>query len=246
MIVSVQNIKVLLRKMIMLLVLLSCKLKVTMWRLQPGPSKVFQPIRNRSSNKELGVRTPSATMLFFDWLFSIPNSSPFRMVCRNTYPPYLSCVTAFSKISKLVMISMGRAGYTNSSVGGGGGYKIVLRGKGPVWLLDRFYINYPACFLHPLSYCFNSKDNKKTSTSVVLCLERWVESSKNVSMFSSQKCYFTVLVAGKLAVGIVKNCNVYKYTNPLRQIQVFQILPLFSLQTSTLPINSQPDQITCS
>ena len=30
MIVSVQNIKVLLRKMIMLLVLLSCKLKVTM------------------------------------------------------------------------------------------------------------------------------------------------------------------------------------------------------------------------
>ena len=86
--------------------------------------------------------------------------------------------------------------------------------------------------------CFNSKDNKKTS--VVLCLERWVESSKNVSMFSSQKCYFTVLVAGKLAVGIVKNCNVYKYTNPLRQIQVFQILPLFSLQTSTLPINSLP------
>ena len=143
------------------------------------------------------------------------------------------------------MISMRRAGYTNSSVGwGGGGYKILLRGKGGVWLLDRFHINYPACFLHPLSYCFNSKDNKKTS--VVLCLERWVESSKNVFMSSSQKCYFTVLIAGKFAVGIVKNCNVYMYTNPLRQIQLFQILPLFSLQTSTLPINSQPDQVTCS
>ena len=142
------------------------------------------------------------------------------------------------------MIWMGRAGYTNSSVGGGGGYKIELRGKGAVWLLDRCYINYPACFLHPLSYCFNSKDNEKTS--LVLCLERWVESSKNFFMFSSQKCYFTVLVAGKLAVGIVKNCNVYMYTNPLRQIQLFQILLLFSVQTSTLPINSQPDQVTCS
>ena len=52
-------------------------------------SKVFQPIRNRSFNKELGVQTPSATMLFFDWLVSILNSSPFRMVRRNTYPPFL-------------------------------------------------------------------------------------------------------------------------------------------------------------
>ena len=75
--------------MILLLVLLSCKLKVTAWRLQPGPSKVFQPIRNRSFNKEVGVQTPSATMLFFDWLVSILNSSPFRMVRRNTYPPFL-------------------------------------------------------------------------------------------------------------------------------------------------------------
>ena len=45
---------------------------------------------------------------------------------------------------------------------GRGGYRIELRGKGAVWLLDRCYINYPACFLHPLSYCFNSKDNEKT------------------------------------------------------------------------------------
>ena len=65
MIVSVQNIKILLRKMILLLVPLGCKLKVTMCRLEPGPSKVFQPIRNRSFDKELGVRTPSVTILFF-------------------------------------------------------------------------------------------------------------------------------------------------------------------------------------
>ena len=148
------------------------------------------------------------------------------------------------------MISMGRAGYTNSSVGGRGGgeYKIVLRGKGAVWLLDRFYIKYPACFLHSLFYCFNSKQRLKKLrrlrttnygwTSVVLCLERWVESSKNVFMFSSQKIYFTLLIAGKLAVGIVKNCNVFMYTNPawsiiaspLRQIQLFQILPLIEFE----------------
>ena len=51
---------------------------------------------------------------------------------------HLSCVTAFSKISKLVMISMGRAGYTYCLVGEGGWYKTVLKGKGAVWLQDRF------------------------------------------------------------------------------------------------------------
>ena len=57
-------------------------------------------------------------------------------------------------------------------------------------------------------------------------------------MFSSQKIYFTLLIAGKLAVGIVKNCNVFMYTNPawsiiaspLRQIQLFQILPLIEFE----------------
>ena len=38
----------------------------TVRRLQPGPPKDFQPIRNRSFNKELGVRT---------------STCPFRMVC---------------------------------------------------------------------------------------------------------------------------------------------------------------------
>lgn len=66
-------------------------------------------------------------------------------------------MTAFSKISKLVMISMGRAGYTYCSVGGGG-YKTVFRGKGAVWLQNRFE-KYGACFLHPLFYCCNSEDN---------------------------------------------------------------------------------------
>ena len=34
-------------------------------RLQPGPRKNFQPIRDRSFNKKLGVRTSSEIVLFF-------------------------------------------------------------------------------------------------------------------------------------------------------------------------------------
>ena len=48
---------------------------LTVWRLQQGPPKDFQPIRNRSLNKELSVRTSSGTVLFFDLLvqlFSFP------------------------------------------------------------------------------------------------------------------------------------------------------------------------------
>ena len=37
----------------------------TVRRLQPGPPKDFQPIRNRSFNKELGVRTSTCPVLFF-------------------------------------------------------------------------------------------------------------------------------------------------------------------------------------
>ena len=76
-------------------------------------------------------------MLFFDWLVSIQILRRLQW-CVVT-PIHLSCVTAFSKISKLVMISMGRAGNTDCSVGGGGGgYKTVFRGKGAVWLQNRF------------------------------------------------------------------------------------------------------------
>ena len=44
-------------------------------RVLQGPPKDFQPIRNRSLNKELSVRTSSGTVLFFDLLvqlFSFP------------------------------------------------------------------------------------------------------------------------------------------------------------------------------
>lgn len=153
-------------------------------------------------------------------------------------------MTAFSKISKLVIISMGRAGYTNSSVGGGGGYRIVLRGKGAVWLLDRFYIKYPACFLHRLSYCFNSKENKKTS--VVLCLERWLSRAKmflcsvhkNVILqYWLQASWQSVLSKTVTSTCIQIHCD---------KLNSFKFCPFFSLQASTLPINSQPDQVTCS
>ena len=52
---------------------------IIVWRLQQGPPKDFQPIKNRSFNKELGVRTSTGTILFFDWFVSILNFSPFRM-----------------------------------------------------------------------------------------------------------------------------------------------------------------------
>ena len=59
---------------------------LTVWRLQLGPPKNFQPVRDgsfkvrdRSFNKELGVKTSSETVLFFDWLVSILNFSPVRM-----------------------------------------------------------------------------------------------------------------------------------------------------------------------
>ena len=44
-------------------------------RVLQGSPKDFQPIRNRSLNKELSVRTSSGTVLFFDLLvqlFSFP------------------------------------------------------------------------------------------------------------------------------------------------------------------------------
>ena len=44
-----------------------------------GPTKNFQPIGERSFNKELGVRTSLKTVLLFDWLVSILNFSLFRM-----------------------------------------------------------------------------------------------------------------------------------------------------------------------
>ena len=87
MIVSVQSIKILLRKMILLLVLLSCKLQCD--DFSRGQVRSFSLSKNRSFNKELDVQITSATMLYFDWLVSILNSSPFTMVCRNTYPPSL-------------------------------------------------------------------------------------------------------------------------------------------------------------
>ena len=134
MIVSVQSSKILLRKMILLLVLLSCKLQCD--DFSRGQVRSFSLSKNRSFKKELDVQITSATMLFFDWLVSIQILRRLQW-CVVT-PIHLSCVTAFSKISKLVMISMGRAGNTDCSVGGGGGYKTVFRGKGAVWLQNRF------------------------------------------------------------------------------------------------------------
>ena len=72
------------------------------------------------------------------------------MVCRNTYPSFL-CDSFFYNIKAGHDIDGKGWLYEQLSWGGGGGYKIVLRGKGAVWLLDRFYIKYPACFLHRLS-----------------------------------------------------------------------------------------------
>ena len=67
---------------------------ITVWRLQPGPPKNFQPIKNHSFNKELGVRTPSGTVLFFDWLVSILNV--FAIYSGVSYTlTCLSCVAAF-------------------------------------------------------------------------------------------------------------------------------------------------------
>ena len=57
-----------------------------MWRLQLGPPKNFQPIRDCPFNKELGARTLSETVLFFDWLVSILNFSPFRMAYFQHQP----------------------------------------------------------------------------------------------------------------------------------------------------------------
>ena len=116
MIVSVQSSKILLRKMILLLVLLSCKLQCD--DFSRGQVRSFSLSKNRSFKKELDVQITSATMLFFDRLVSIQILRRLQW-CVVT-PIHLSCVTAFSKISKLVMISMGRAGNTDCSVGGGG------------------------------------------------------------------------------------------------------------------------------
>ena len=136
MIVSVQSIKILLRKMILLLVLLSCKLQCDDFSC--GQVRSFSLSKNRSFKKELDVQITSATMLFFDWLVSIQILRRLQW-CVVTHI-HLCCVTAFSKIPKLVMISMGRAPYTGCSVGGrgGGGYKTLFRGKGAVWLQNRF------------------------------------------------------------------------------------------------------------
>ena len=57
-----------------------------MWWLQLGPPKNFQPIRDCPFNKELGARTLSETVLFFDWLVSILNFSPFRMAYFQHQP----------------------------------------------------------------------------------------------------------------------------------------------------------------
>ena len=46
---------------------------IKVWQLQPRLPKDFQPIRNHSFNKELGVQTSTETVLFFDWLVLIHN-----------------------------------------------------------------------------------------------------------------------------------------------------------------------------
>ena len=52
-----------------------------MKRPQPGPPEDFQPIRNRSLNKEINVRT-SREKSFFDWLVSILNFWPSLKTLR--------------------------------------------------------------------------------------------------------------------------------------------------------------------
>ena len=49
---------------------------ITLKRPQPGPPQDFQPIRNRSLNKEMNVRTSRELSYFFDWLVSILNFWP--------------------------------------------------------------------------------------------------------------------------------------------------------------------------
>ena len=72
-------------------------------------------------------------------------------------------MTAFSKISKLVMISMGRAGYTDCSVGGGiklylgekgqSGYKTVFKNMARVF--------YTHCFTAVTQETTLKTNNKK-------------------------------------------------------------------------------------
>ena len=86
---------------------LTMKVHITVWRLQPGPPKDFQPIRNRPFNKESGVQTSSGTVLFFDWLVLILNYKCFHHLEWCVTLACLSCVAAFSKIYKL-LISLGK------------------------------------------------------------------------------------------------------------------------------------------
>ena len=56
---------------------LACEGSFTVKPPQPGPPKDFQPIRNRSLNKEMNVQTSQETVIFFYWLFSILNFWPY-------------------------------------------------------------------------------------------------------------------------------------------------------------------------
>ena len=59
---------------------------LTVWRFQPGPPENFQPIRNRSFNKGLSVRTSSGTVLFSTGYFRSLTISPFRIAYRRHLP----------------------------------------------------------------------------------------------------------------------------------------------------------------
>ena len=127
----------------------SWSLRSLVWRLQPGPPKDFQPIRNRSLNKELSVRTSSETVLFFHSLVSILNVFAWSNSVLYTLTRLVWLL--FSKIYKLLIYW--RSGYT---------YCLVYKSALYLWekssLVTRRCLKISHCFLYRwivFSYSYN-------------------------------------------------------------------------------------------